>query len=61
MQSQTSPHGCVLIVGALEQRVFINSRGNTIAVFPSRALVKDIVKDILQVVEVVDQDTLFFT
>ena len=43
--------------GALEQRVFISSRGNMIAVFLSRALVKDM----LQVVEVVDQDTLFCT
>ena len=43
--------------GALEQRVFISSRGNMIAGFLSRALVKDM----LQVVEVVDQDTLFCT
>ena len=60
MPSQTPLYSCVLIVvafkqGALEQRVFINSRGNMIAVFPSRALVKDMLK----VVEVVDQDTLF--
>ena len=47
-------HDCVFIIEAPQQS---SSRGNIIAVFLSRALVKDM----LQVVEVVDQDTLFCT
>ena len=49
-----SLHGSLIFTGAPQQS---SSRGIMIAVFLSRALVKDM----LQVVEVVDQDTLFCT
>ena len=47
-------HGCSFIIEAPQQS---SSRGNMIAAFLSGALIKDM----LQVVEVVDQDTLFCT